>query len=275
MTGRRLEFDVSGLGLALEGLPGAISDVLAQRWSPFLRPAPRPLLLGVSVEIGGAAAPDEGALGSEIASRFEAGRAAFELEEGSIEVGPGGLSRAIVAPAPPDRQAWGLVNLLCAATGWALLGRRGGALHAAAAVLDGRAFLLVGPQGSGKTTWARLAGASGAQVLGDEVILVEARGGRLEALASPFRDELATRRGPGRFPVAAILAPRKAAAVRLEPLGRAAVEARLLANLLYAARAFGSDPSVAAAVGSIASSAPAFSFGFPPEGDFLDRLRRL
>lgn len=274
MTGR-LEFDVSGLGLALGGLPAAVSDVLAERWSPFLRPAPRPLLLDVSVAIGGAAARERGPLGSAMASRFDSGRAVFELEEGSIEVEPGGLARATVAPAPAERQAWGLVNLLCAATGWGLLARLGGALHAAAAVLDERAFLLVGPQGSGKTTWARLAGAAGARVLGDEVILVEAAGGRLEALASPFRDELATRPGPGRFRVAAILVPRKAAAVRLEPLGRVALEARVLANLLYTAGALASDARVEAALGSIASGAPAFSFGFPPEGEFLEHLRRL
>ncbi len=50
------------------------------------------------------------------------------------------------------------------------------ALHAAAFVLDRRLFVAVGRHGAGKTTLARAAARAGAEVLADDIVLVDAHG---------------------------------------------------------------------------------------------------
>jgi len=269
------EFDLSGLGLLLRGLPEPARAALEGLWAPFRTRGLGAPFLDVLVEILTEPPGLRPPAAEPTPARHGEGSFRFEVEEGSIEVGPEGLGRSRLSASAPDRQAWALVNLLLAACGFRLLSLRGGALHAAAAVLDGRAFLAVGPRGSGKTTWAKLARAGGARVLGDEVVLVVPEGGTLLALGSPFRAELATEPGPGRYPVAAILFPEKEPTVRIDRVGRAAIEGRLLANLLYGARAFGRDPRVGAAVEGIASLAPAYRFGFPAGGSIVEQLRTL
>jgi len=74
-----------------------------------------------------------------------------------------------------------------------LLKRRGlYFLHAAGAVVDGRAILLAGPSGSGKSTLAAALAVVGHGLLGDDSLFLVRRG-RIDVLAFPDALELDTR----------------------------------------------------------------------------------
>jgi hypothetical protein len=195
----------------------------------------------------------------------------FRADEGEIvqEV-PGARAVARLAQGDAGRRFWALVNLTCAAVGWRLLARGGGALHAAGVVVGGRAFLLVGPSGCGKTTWARTAAEAGLPVLSDDCVLVDSAGGPLVALGSPFRAKDFPSPGPGRWPVAAILLPQPAPAPSLTPVTRLMLEARVAANLLFSAAAWDAHPAAARAAGVIAAGAPARTLSFRPDASWID-----
>ena len=81
-------------------------------------------------------------------------------------------------------------------------------VHAAGVVVDGRAFLLTGPSGAGKTTWARACAAAGLPVLSDDVVLLHADLERPCALGSPLRARDFPAPGRGRWPLAGLLLAR-------------------------------------------------------------------
>ena len=66
-------------------------------------------------------------------------------------------------------------------------------LHASAFVHEGKAVLLCGPSGSGKTTLAMAAEVLGYPVLGEDLVVVDWKRGRLRGLAMPFRPRPFTR----------------------------------------------------------------------------------
>lgn len=66
-------------------------------------------------------------------------------------------------------------------------------LHGCALVHEGKAALLCGPSGSGKTTLAMAAEVLGVPVLGEDLVVVDWRRGRVRGLAMPFRPRPFTR----------------------------------------------------------------------------------
>ncbi len=270
-----LEFDLSGLRVKIRGGPPGIARALVQRWSRFDGSAEGEPFLDVEVGVAGAPLTSAAAMDKGMRSTLGLTSARFEIEEGAVEVRADGTASASLAPGPEERQYWGLVNLLCAAAAWRLPSRRGCVLHAACAVLDGRAFVLVGPEGAGKTTWATLAARAGASVLSDDVVLLDGASGRPEALSAPFRDDALAPVGPGRWRVSAILLPRHGLEPRLERVTRLAAEARLAANLLYVAPLLESDPRVGDTMEALASAVPVWSLTFARDARFVQEIRRL
>jgi hypothetical protein len=276
VTGETKDVDISGLGLRFEGLTRALAAELEKQWPAYVSKAGGSPALVIRVEDADRTMTPsrfmEGALQIVAAAdtvhfRGDEGDLAHHVTE----------ARAVARLAQGDagRRFWGLVNLTCAAVGWRLLARGGGAVHAAGVLIGDRAYLLVGPSGCGKTTWARTAAEAGCPVLSDDCVLVDSAEGRLVALGSPFRAKDFPSPGPGRWPVAAILIPRHAEEAALEPVPRLMVEARIAANLLFSAAAWEAQPDAAHATGAIAAGAPARILSFRPDASWIELVATI
>jgi hypothetical protein len=272
----RHRFDLSGLTVAIGGTERDVVDGLAGLWTAFRAGEPvGATWLQVSVEAGSADDALDGASaekGLEI-RRTRDGGIAVRMSEGRALLDPGGSrARVVVAPrASREARTWAGQNLLLPVLAWALALRRGGGVvHGAAVVLDRRAFLLVGPEGAGKSTFARVAVEQGENVLGEDLALIDAADGRVQVLASPFRVENATGTGPGRWPLAAVLVPRHADRPAVEAVSRLHVVSMLSANLPYL------DPEAAVDVADgVLDRVPARRLAFRPDPSFLDPLCRF
>jgi hypothetical protein len=142
-------------------------------------------------------------------------------------------------------------------------------VHAASIVVDGRAYLLVGAEGAGKSTFAAQAGRGGAQVLGEDVAVLEFGPDGAVSLGSPFRDENATMRGGGRWPVGAVLLPKHGSPPSLDAVNPVRAQAAVAANLPYLA-----DAEIALDVARrILEGTAVRSLTFSPDPTYLDALR--
>jgi len=276
VTPSSIDVDLSGFGLRFEGLTRALATELTRQWPQYVGALAGAPALVIRVE------EDERAMtpgphmegGLRIEAMPDAVR--FRADEGAmLQDVPG--ARAVVRLARGDdgRRFWGLVNLVCAAVGWRLLARGGGAVHAAGVLVGTSAYLLVGPSGCGKTTWARTAAEAGLPVLSDDCVLVESVDGRLVALGSPFRSKEFPSPGPGRWPVAAILLSAHAQVPALAPISRLMLEARIAANLLFTLSAWDTHADAAKAAASIADGAPARILSFRPDASWLPVVTAL
>ncbi|RMF72941.1 MAG: hypothetical protein D6738_10060 [Acidobacteria bacterium] len=158
----------------------------------------------------------------------------------------------------------------------ALVRRRGrAALVHAAALLDeqGRAVLLAGRSGDGKSTATRL---SGRPALSDDVALVSLDGpaGTPEAIAVPFYMVGPPDARPrGRFPIASVVRLRKADAVSVTPISPAQVAA-LLASLIPFAGDLGMSAAERAAfAGEVARAVEGRELGFGRESGWWGEWR--
>lgn len=270
MSASTLSFDLSGLGLRLHRVPTDVASLLEVEWAGFVAPAPAPL---VELELAESPATMAGGrlLDDRLDASFGQGTARFASEAGSVEIDAGGRGRVTLAQGPAPHRLFGLVNLLLAATGWMLSRGRGLAVHAAAAVVDDRAFLLVGASGTGKSTWAAVVREAGGLVLSDDLVLVETAPDP-RALSSPFRTRPFGQKPPGHWPIAAVLFARHGADPALGPVTPLAARARLAANVLYVEADFraamdGDGPLPALA------RVPARELTFAPDPSFVPLLR--
>jgi hypothetical protein len=150
---------------------------------------------------------------------------------------------------------------------------RGGALfHAAGVVHRGRAFVLAGAAGSGKSTWARLAEEAGASVLSDDLVLLDGHGGGIEALGAPFRSTHRPTAGPGRWPLAAILFPAHGPTVSVAAVTGIEARARVLANLPFVVEGVGRDPRVSETIERLVSTVPTRLLTFARDPAFMKAL---
>lgn len=98
-----------------------------------------------------------------------------------------------------------------------VLARDGLVVHAAAGVIDGRAWLLPGESGTGKSTAAREAGFD--RVLADEMVVVRRASAGFEAWGTPFwSNGRALPFDPGSAPLAVVARLRQAQAVAVSPM---------------------------------------------------------
>ncbi len=270
------DLDVSGVGVRLEGLPERLEQGLRAEWPAFAVPFTDrdPIVVEVG-ELDRSLTPGPTMTGGTDIERT-GGSLTVRRDEGEMTC-DAAVRRVTMRLAQGDdrRRLWGLINLLAPALAWRLLASGGGALHAAGIVLRDRAFLLIGGEGAGKTTWAQAAGAAGVAAISDDIVFVDRSSGRLEAIGTPIRDREIRHAGPGRWPVAAILLPQHGAPAALLSATRLAVEARVAANLLYVSSGWTADPLAGRALESIAGGAPARTLVFAPDASFLPLLRSL
>ena len=266
--------DLSGLVVRLRGLDDALVAEFASAWGPFITGSQGEPFLDVEVGVADHVIATDRAMRPSLRGDLAgAGAATFRSDEGEITLDAGTGARARVGRGNDRWRFWGLVNLVTAALAVRLPGRPGALLHAAGIVLEERAFLLVGQEGAGKSTFARVAREAGARVIGDDAVVVDGGAGALCLLGSPVRAHEASRLGPGRWPIAAILHARKGPHPRLDALGRVAVEAAVTANLPFLLSGWGQDARLDALVAYLAESVPHRVLTFAPDPSFVEVLR--
>jgi hypothetical protein len=269
-----LAFDLGGVGIRVRGLPGALESRLEREWSGFLAEAAASPFLDVEVVRAAMPAPGGPFAPKAMRSRLGRGEAAFGMQEGDVEVRSSGDAMVRLSTEVDGDRAWfAFQNLLRAALAWRLPSRVGMLLHAAGVVLDDRAFVLAGSEGSGKSTFASLAQLGGARVLSDDLVMLDGAGPAVDAVGAPFRS---THRGPqeaGRWRVAALLLPVHGPGARLDAVPKLLVRSRITANLPFVAEGIGADPRIDAVIDRLADGVPARSLVFARDPSFVEVLR--
>lgn len=270
-----IALDLSGVGVVIRGLDRVVARRLEARYGPFLAGEAAEPMLRIRVSRGGEAPVTEAFGAKRMRGRFAGERAVFTMPEGRIEVRRDGSADALLAPLDAETCLFTVVNLLLA--GLAFVGPARGivALHAAGVILDGRAFLLVGAAGAGKSTFASVCAGQGATVLSDDVVLLDASTDRFDALATPFRQDPARPAPPGRAPVAAILLPQHAPEPSLHAVSRIVARARLVANLPFVNERYGRDAALDRVVERLATRGCIRELRFGPDAGFVPLLRSL
>ena len=269
---RDLEFDLSGVGVRLSDLPEEISSRLESSWHAFSAARVSSPVLDLRVEATRverfSGRFDPKAMRAEISPE----RARYEMPEGRVEVDARGTGRVVVEIVGSSRPYYAFANLVRAALAWRMLSRGGALLHAAGIILRGRAFVLAGPAGSGKSTWARLAEEGGGSVLSDDLVLLDGQGDGIEALGAPFRSTHETTVGPGRWPLAAILFPAHGSEVALSPVSGIESRARVLANLPFVADGVAGDRRVTETIEGWVAAVPTRKLTFGRDTAFIETL---
>jgi len=272
-AGVTLVADFSGLTVRFRGLDDALAGVIASQWAPFLTGGDETPWLDVAVAASEHTIETGRPMRKSITGEVRDGGGRFRSDEGELAIDAEGNARVRLGRGDDQWRFWGLSNLLAAALAVRLPSRPGALLHAAGVVVDGRAFLLIGPEGAGKSTFARMAGEGGARVISDDAVLVDGASGGLALLGSPTRAHEATQLGPGRWPVAAVLHARWGTPPRLDRVGRLATEALLMANLPFLASGWGHDARLDALVPFLAGAVPHRALTFSPDPAFVAVLR--
>ena len=191
-----MTYDLSGLRLGFDGLTAEHAAKLAESWASFAA-AGAEAEIELEVRYGDRPVPTHFL---PKAMRYErtATGARYTMEQGSLEIDLDGRGRVELV-GPDGGEAWfALMNFVRAAIAWSAPRRPAGLVHAAAAVVDGRAWLLVGHEGSGKSTWARTAEEGGARVVSDDLVLIDREGERWMLCDAPFHSTHRVDHRPGR-----------------------------------------------------------------------------
>jgi hypothetical protein len=270
----RLSVSLSGVGIRLSGSSEALAEEVRRQWSAYLMESvDRPVL---SVEVGYHDQPRQ--LGPFrpflIRSELSADRGRFGLPEGQVEVRHDGLATVELAPNLGNREFPTLHNLVRAALAWRLPDQGGLLVHAAGVVVEGRAYILVGPGGSGKSTFARLCEEAGCRVVSDDLVLVDGHRGPFELLGSPFHSTHRAAFVPGRWPLQAVLLPRHGQPPSWSPSPPLLAKACLTANLPFIAAGIEHDRRVNSLVDRITTDLACLDFTYGLDGGFVDLLRR-
>ena len=152
----RVTVDFSGFVLEVAGLTDELARRLEVDWTRFRVTGGDGQILRAAVSEVDEPAPDGPFRPKRMTSSLGADEARFALPEGRAEVSARGEARIVLVRGLGSTSYYAMMNLLRACLAWRLPARGAALLHAAGLALDGRAFLLVGAEGSGKTTWARI-----------------------------------------------------------------------------------------------------------------------
>lgn len=265
--------DLSGLVVRVQGLDDALAGRFASQWAPFIADPDATPWLDISVAVSNRVIVTGRPMRKSIEGEVRDGGGRFRSDEGELAIDASGRARVLLGRGDDQWRFWGLVNLIAAALAVRLPSRPGALLHAAGVVVEGRGFVLIGPEGAGKSTFSRMAREGGAQVISDDTVLVDGASGGVELLGSPTRAHEATNLGRGRWPVAALLHARWGPEARLDPVGRLATEALLAANLPFLASGWGHDARLDALVPFLAGAVPHRVLTFAPDSSFVAVLR--
>lgn len=272
----RVALDLSGVGVVFERAPEPFAKWLARdpQWSEYLREPLGPPLLHGELATCPSRAPVEGEFRPrEGTLSLRGGAVSLAGPEGALELDRDGRFRIVVPGPLRERAYWAALNRLQAALAWRLPTRGGALVHAAGIVVGGRAWLLCGPEGAGKSTWAQLACGAGMPALGDDLVLLDGEAGSFVACGTPIRTRDVGGCSPGRFPLAGILFPRHGAEPALERVDGLAAHALLTANLPYVEEGFGRDEALDATLDRLVA-APRRRLVFARDPGFLRLLER-
>lgn len=169
-----------------------------------------------------------------------------------------------------------LENFLRAAFAYRLAAADGALIHSSAVVFAGRAYLLVGRSGAGKTTSARLCQEQGGTVLSDDLNALRSEGSEFEVEKLPFTGDLGeTGTAAGRWPLAAVLRLVKGEEDGVRPLSHAAALATLLAASPFVNRDPYRREPLFASLERLALQVPAFELTFRLDADLRSILTKL
>jgi len=270
-----LRFDLSGIGLALGGVPAAAAPEVLRRWGAYRSEAPIEELLAVRVAAGSWAVDRTRPFAPKaMHARFGPAEARFDMDDGRARVGPDGRAWVELAGDLSERAPFALMNLVRACLAWRMPSRGGALLHAGALVVGGRAWVLAGREGAGKSTWVEQGRRGGAAAVSDDLALVDGAASRIEVVGAPFRSDLVAPYARGRWPLAGILFPVWGPEPVLAPVARAIARARVAANLPFVERAWGVDERLPGLVDRLVSEVPCLDLTFPPTPAFLALLAR-
>jgi len=268
-----ITLDFSGIDLRVDELPAASMKLLREEWGPFVTAVEGEAFLRVGVSMFDRVIEPGPFEPHRMTSEFFPRGARFEMKEGDAEIEANGRGAIRLVAGQGRREFYTFLNLLRACLAWLLPTRGAAMVHAAGLVLDDRAFVLVGSEGAGKSTWAEFGEQAGGRVLSDDLVLVEQSGASFEVLGSPLRSTHETDYRPGRWPLAALLFPRRGSGASLEPCADLLARARVTANLPFISDALESDGRVGAVVDALVSKVDCMELTFGLDTTFVELLR--
>jgi Cdc6-like AAA superfamily ATPase len=251
---------IADIGVTVRCATAIDADTVSARYAAFVSDA-APLLTLDIVRARCVAAPagDEGSVTTRggiatLAGGTFAGTIDLVGQRAELQVGSGDPTAAVD---------------YCLRVAYAQLALQFGGLlvHAAGIARGGRAFLFLGPSGTGKTTVARM--SSGDLVLNDDLVLLMPGESGWNAFATPFWNPTQVRAaGATHAPLAAIFRLVQSTRVQAEPLPTSQAVAELAAHAPVVA----SDPTRTAAVlrraREVISFVPAYRLQFRKEPSF-------
>src|SRR5437867_6462044 len=273
-----LTLSITGIRLALNGLPPTLARVLESRFSLFI--APRAVTGdGNSVDLALRVRPsvvkgylDYNGQGASKIYRLETRASGERLHAWSyafagwfeIDGREGEISLCDSDVEPPVRS---IENFLRVAFAWKAARRSGFLLHASGLVRGGKAYLFFGPSGSGKTTVTRLSSAD--LLLNDDCIHVSRHGSLFRASGVPFKgnDDGGAERA-GAFPIAGMFRLVQSRRVYCERLGAAQAVAEIASSVPFVSERPEGLDGILPAIEELARAVPVSRLHFRLAPDF-------
>lgn len=151
---------------------------------------------------------------------------------------------------------------------------QGAVIHGGSVIIEGRAFLLAGPSGVGKTTLCRLLRTHGAILLNDERSIVRWTGRRAIAGSSPWHGE-ENHVDRSSAVLNAILFLRQSPRNHLTPIPVTEAIARLFTSAMIPGYLPGGPGLVLAAMEHILRVVPAYELSFTPDARAFREMMKL
>lgn len=270
-------YDLSGLGLRLSGASSGWDAVAVKWWAPFEVSALAQPVIDARVRDDPSAVRRPGAplTCERVDEAADGAWVRFRTPEGEARVAADGDTGIVLGPGEETVRGYALMNLLLAALAWRLPALGLAVFHAAVTVVDGRAFVLVGASGSGKSTFSRCAREGGALSLSEDLAVLDTSGEAVDALSVPFRADELRPAGPGRWPLAAVLLPERGPDPELRAVDRMRARAALAANLPHASGSIRNATLLEQVMERVLSAVPVRTLRFRPDGSFLPLLAAL
>jgi hypothetical protein len=275
---RRVRLALGPLAIEVHGLDDRRAGELLARYGPYAeeREAADPQALDVSLREDARAYfldPPARPEFNPVFLAHEAGRVrylGYKVAGWFDTAGGSGVLVLAQGSYEPDLRA--MENYLRAAIAWQAA-RRGGALvHAASAVLHGRAYLFYGESGAGKSTLA--ACNRRARIVSDDLSLVlpDAEG-RPHLIGSPFRGTYEDGDAVlGAFPLAAGFRLVKDESAAVAPVPRLRALGELVGNLTFVAEAYASAPELWDALERTFRQVPLAHLHFRKDDSYWDAI---
>ncbi|MGA8762198.1 MAG: hypothetical protein WB562_04835 [Candidatus Sulfotelmatobacter sp.] len=246
------QVDLYSVVIAIGGIPVRVNtsdfsflEMLQNRYAGFVGEEPADFEFDVDLVTPAVADPD-----ADVRVTLQSGRWLFERGDFRAEWEPASR-RGWIRQSPNPYSIDAVLRIVHTL----VLAKQGGfLLHSASAIRNGKAFLLAGVSGAGKTTIARLAPPD-ATLLTDEISYVRKAEGGYVAYGTPFTGELAKLGENTSAPVAALYLLAKGTENYIEPVAAAVAGRELLANMLF----FAEDPELV-------------QWAFQSACDFVDRV---